>query len=150
MSKCRKFDGNKCHNCGKIGHQQKNCWSKKKGKEKEKEKKGAEQVNYGQEEITFLVDEEHYNFDTFDACNIDANDHRLIYYDWLADIATTSHITHQREAFTECTPMGNSSVTGVGGKEAIIMGRGTVELKSTCNSTKYNLCLENVLHVPGM
>ena len=46
-----KFDGNKCHNCGKIGHQQKNCWSKKKGKKKEKEKKGAEQVNYGQEEI---------------------------------------------------------------------------------------------------
>ena len=77
MSKCCKFDGNKCHNCGKIGHQQKNCWSKKKGKEKEKEKekKGAEQVNYGEEEIAFLVDEEHYNFDTFDACNVDANDH---------------------------------------------------------------------------
>ena len=51
MSKCCKFDGNKCHNCGKIRHQQKNCWSKKKRKEKEKEKKGAEQVNYGQEEI---------------------------------------------------------------------------------------------------
>ena len=107
-------------------------------------------MNYGQEEITFLADEEHYNFDTFDACNVDANDHWLIYYDWLADTATTSHVTHQREAFTEYTPMGNSSVTGVGGKEAIIMGRGTVELKSTCNGTKYNLRSENVLHVPGM
>ena len=103
-------------------------------------------MNYGQEEITFLADEEHYNFDTFDACNID---HQLIYYDWLADTATTSHVTHQREAFTEYTPMGNTSVTDVGGKEATIMGCGTVELKSTCNGTKYNLCLENVLHVPG-
>ena len=81
MSKCHKLDGNKCCNCGKIGHQQKNCWSKKKEKEKEKKKKGGEQVNYGEEEITFLTDEEYYNFDTFDACNIDVNDHRLIYYE---------------------------------------------------------------------
>ena len=55
MSKCHKFDGNKCYNCGKIRHQQKNCWSKKKGKEKEKEKKGVEQVNYGEKEISFLM-----------------------------------------------------------------------------------------------
>ena len=106
MSKCHKFDGNKCHNCRKIGHQQKNCLSKKKGKKKKKEKKGADQVNYGEEEITFLADEEHYNFNTFDACNVDVNDHQLIYYDWLADMATTSHVTHQREAFMDYTPMG--------------------------------------------
>ena len=84
MSKCRKFEGNKCHNCGKIGHQQKNCWRRKKKKEKkkekEKEKTGAEQVNYGEEEIAFLADEDHYSFYTFDACNIDVNDHGLIYY----------------------------------------------------------------------
>ena len=98
-------------------------------------------MNYGEEEITFLVDEEHYNFDTSNACNIDVNDHRLIYYDWLADTATTSHVTHQREAFTEYTPMGNSCITGVGGKEAIIMGHGTVELKSTCNGARYILRL---------
>ena len=134
MSKCHKFNGNKCHNCGKIRHQQKNCWSKKKGKDKEKEKKGAAQVNYGKEEIAFQADEEHYNFDTFDACNIDANDHQLIYYDWLANTATMSHITHQREAFTNYTPMGNSSITGVSRKEALIMGRRTVELKLTCNT----------------
>ena len=56
---------------------------------------------------------------------------------------------YQREAFTDYTPMGNSSIMGVGGKEAIIMGCGTVELKSTCNGTEYILHLENVLHVPG-
>ena len=73
----------------------------------------------------------------------------MIYYDWLADTATTSHVTHQREAFIDYTPMGNSSVTGVGGKEAVIMGHGTVELKLTCNGAEYILRLENVLHVPG-
>ena len=45
--------------------------------------------------------------------------------------------------------MGNRSVTGVGGKEAAIAGKGTVELISTCNSQKYILRLENVLHIPG-
>ena len=40
-------------------------------------------------------------------------------------------------------------MTGVGGKEAQIAGRGTVELISTCNGQKYLLHLENVLHVPG-
>ena len=64
-------------------------------------------------------------------------------------MATMSHVMHQREAFTDYTPMGNSSMTGVGGKEALIMGHGTVELKSTCNSAEYILCLENVLYVPG-
>ena len=73
MSKCCKFDGNKCHNCGKIRHQQKNCWSKKKGKEKKKEKKRCRTSKIG-EEITFQADEEQYNFDSFNACNADAND----------------------------------------------------------------------------
>ena len=101
-------------------------------------------MNYGEEEITFLMDEEHYNFDTFDACNVDANDHQLIYYDWLANMATMSHVMHQREAFTDYTPMGNSSVTGVGGKEAVIMGHGTVELKLTCNGTRYTVAHKTV------
>ena len=55
---------------------------------------------------------------------------------------------HQSEAFTNYTHMGNSSITGVGGKEALILGHGTVELNFTCNGTEYNLRLENVLHVP--
>ena len=51
---------------------------------------------------------------------MDVNDNQLIYYDWLGDMATMSHVTHQRKAFTNYTPMGNSFVTGVGGKEALI------------------------------
>ena len=92
--------------------------------------------------------EEKYNFDNYDACNADANDERLIYYDWLADSATTSHITHQREAFINYTPLGNISITGVGGKKAVIAGHGTVELVSIYNNQHYVIHLQNVLHVP--
>jgi hypothetical protein len=110
---------------------------------------GGEQTSVAEEHITFQANEEQYNFDTFDASNTDANDEQLIYYDWLVDMATTSHVTHQRDAFIDYTPMGNTFITGVGRKEALISGRGTVELKSTCNGTDYILCLEHVLHVPG-
>ena len=97
----------------------------------------------------FPVEEEMFNFDTYDACNADGNDEQLIFYNWLADSVTTSHVTHQCEAFINYTPLGNSSVTGVGGKEATIAGQGTVELNSTCNGVNYILHLENMLHVPG-
>ena len=135
---------------GKSGIKQKIAGVKKKGKEKENgNQKGAEQKNVGEEYITVQADKEQYNFDTFDACNADVNDNCLIYYDWLADTATTSHVMHHREAFTNYTTMGNSSITGVGSKEALIADHGTVGLNSTCNGTDYILHLENVLHVPG-
>jgi hypothetical protein len=101
-----------------------------------------------EEHIALVVEEELHNFDTFDACNLGGIDECLIYYEWLADSATTSHITHQQEAFTTYEPLGSSSITGVGGKEAKIAGRGTVELISTCNGQEYVLILQNVLHVP--
>ena len=153
-SRCRKNPANKCYNCGKIGHRAKDCWGKKKenekGKRKGKEKeKSGDQTNMVDEEITFVSDGEAYNFDTYEMYNVNANDERLIYYDWLADNATTSHVSCQREVFTSYTPLGNTSVTGVSGKEAVIAGKGTVELVSTCNNQEYLLRLENVLHVPG-
>jgi hypothetical protein len=99
------------------------------------------------EEVTFVLDEEAYNFDTFDVYS--ANDERLIYYDWLADNATTSHVSSQRDIFTSYIPLNNTTVMGVGGKEANIAGKGIVELTSTCDGQIYLLHLENVLHVPG-
>ena len=156
-SRCRKNPANKCYNCGKLGHHAHECRSKKKDKGRDKDKsrdkgKGkavGDQTNMVEEEITFVVDEEAYNFDTYEMYNTSAIDERLIYYDWLADNATTSHVACQKESFTTYTPVGNVSVSGVGGKEATIAGRGIVDLISTCNGHTYNLRLENVLHVPG-
>lgn len=101
-----------------------------------------------EEVIAFIVEEETYNFDTYDANNIEGIDECLILYDWLADTATTSHITHHQEAFKTYTPMGNSSVMGVGSKEAKIDGCRTVELVSTCSGQDFILLLGDVIHVP--
>jgi hypothetical protein len=97
-SKCHKFPGNKCRNCGKFGHYAKDCWGKKKEKDKDKGgrgKKPTNESNIVEEHIAFVVKEELHNFNTFDACNLGGIDECLIYYEWLADSATTSHITHQ-------------------------------------------------------
>jgi len=82
------------------------------------------------------VEEELYNFDAFNACNARGNDEHLIYYNWLADSAMTSHSSHQCNTFMTYTSLGNTSVTGVGGKEATIAGQGTIELVSTCKDQK--------------
>jgi len=72
----------------------------------------------------------------------------LIYYDWLADNATSSHIALERESFESYTKIQKSTVTGMGGKKAAVIGCGTVILISNCNGVNWKLKLENVLHVP--
>jgi hypothetical protein len=64
-------------------------------------------------ELAFVgkEDGEYHNFNVDSTNN---NEEALIYYDWLADNATTSHMSHQREVFTLYTPLTNVFVTGVG------------------------------------
>jgi hypothetical protein len=110
------------------------------------------QSNIVDEHITFIAnevtEEEMYNFESYDVTSTH-NDEHLIFYDWLADSATFSHVSAQREAFTMYTPLINSTATRVCSKEAKITGQGTVELLSKCNGNKYVLRLENVLHITG-
>jgi hypothetical protein len=96
---------NRCYNYGKIGHHAKDCQGKKRDKDTDKRKdkgkgKVTDQMNLVNEEVTFILDEEAYNFNTFDVYSANANDECLIYYDWLADNATMSHVSSQRDVFT--------------------------------------------------
>jgi len=90
-----------------------------------------------------------FNFDDPNVTNADEYDERLIFYDWLADSATTSHVCNRREAFTRFHPTSATTVTGVGNLETKAEGRGTVELTSWCNGHKYILQLEDVLYIPN-
>ena len=95
--------------------------------------------------ITFDPSEEGqvFNFN-----NSDEYDSFLIFYNWLTDSATTSHVCNTCEAFTKFHPLTATTVTEVGKLETKAKGRGTVELISWCNHHKYMLQLENVLYIP--
>ena len=69
----------------------------------------------------------------------------MIYYDWLGDSATTSHVCNQCEAF-KTFHLFSTTVSGVG--NAKIQGKGTVELRSSYEGQKYILKLKNVLYIP--
>jgi hypothetical protein len=102
------------------------CSQKKKGKEKASDKgKGKstrDQTNMVEDKVTFIIDGEAYNFDMYKAYSISAINEHLIYYDWLSDNATMPHVRCQREAFTTYTPLVNTSIMGIGGKEATVAG----------------------------
>ena len=80
-----------------------------------------------------------------------ANNEPVIFYDcqWLADSATTSHISNNQGAFTTYRPLTGKTVVGVGNNQAQAIGRGTIELESSCHGNKYLLRLEDVLHIPS-
>ena len=73
-----------------------------------------------------------YNFDV-PMSTTNAIDKQLIYYDWLADSATTSHITNWHNAFITYESLTNKVVCSVSNKLAHMVGKGTIELISYIN-----------------
>jgi len=92
-------------------------------------------------------DGEYYNMNKSydDPCQIDE---RVAYYKWLADMGTTSHITHQRDAFFSYTPIPQIPISGVGSLKAHAIRKGTVYLQSECSGYLHTLQLNNILHIP--
>ena len=133
-----------------------------KGKKREEANEG-EEINErnDDEHIVFTIEESNkimfdsseegqvFNFDEPDVTNSDEFDDRLIFYNWLADSATTSHVCNRHEAFTSFHPLTATTVTGVGNLVTKAEGRGKVELTSWCNGHKYILQLEDVLYIPN-
>ena len=102
------------------------------------------------EEVTFENTEddvENYNYDTYNS-DVYENDERLSYYHWLADTATTSHVTNLQDMFTSFHLIDPTPVTGVGNVKAQAQGRGMVQLKLIINGETCVLMLEDVLYIP--
>jgi hypothetical protein len=96
-----------------------------------------------------LIDEvgDDFTFDATDVSIVDVNDERVSYYDWLADCATTSHVSNQHKAFITYQPTNDTTIAGVGNVKTVVEGRGTVKLLTECEGQTYLLRLEDVLYV---
>jgi hypothetical protein len=74
---------------------------------------------------------------------------KIRFYDWVGDSVTTSHMCNQHDAFVSYAPTKGTSVLSVGNIEISVLGRGTVELETVCDRSRYVLQLKNVLHIPN-
>src|SRR6266581_5738828 len=89
---------------------------------------------------------EYHNFD----CPIDSSemDIRTIWYDWMADSGTTSHIIHRRDVFINYHPIPERPISGVGGLTTHAIGCGDLNLRSHCSKNTFILWMHNVLYMP--
>jgi hypothetical protein len=65
---------------------------------------------------------QYFNFDQYDATNLNGIDKRTIYYDWLADSTTTSHIVNCHDVFKTFETVKNTPITSVGGLQTYAEG----------------------------
>jgi len=164
---CKWLGQPQCNKCDWFGHTGADCRrqpkrkreAEREGKQKKPKKEetnaAEEQVNLTNEiscahieEIVCLANDAD-STESPAKCNVSGADNNddMILYDWLADCATTSHVTNMRDAFTTFTPL-RKPVHGVGNAQTHAEGRGTVKIKSTVNGELYNLTLTDVLYIP--
>ena len=143
---CHHLGKTRCDICKKFGHSLDKCWYDQGKKWPQEGKIGEdghkniwhcfrkEQANEGEEreEVVFVSNTLEDVVDT-------ENDERLIYYDCLADSATTSHITNCRDVFTTYKRINDITIGRVGQKTARTCGRGTVVLESHCTGHMYHI-----------
>lgn len=100
--------------------------------------------------ITFDLLEEGqvFNFNDSNVTNPDEMDTCLIFYDWLANSATSLHVCNRCETFIMFHPLTDTTVSGVGDIKDKATGWGTVELILMCNGHQYVLQLMDVLYIP--
>jgi hypothetical protein len=80
--------------------------------------------------ITFDASEcgQFFNFNNENVTNYSANDESTLYYNWLANSMTTSHITNWHDTFVSYEPIQNTPITGVGGLKVQAVGHGDMNI----------------------
>jgi hypothetical protein len=161
---------------GKFNHLLADCYYKDKPKEQNKKDKAkenpckhlrTEEVNAANSNHSYAAIKEveevtlggitfdtskcgqFFNFNNENVTNSSINDEHTLYYNWLADSATTSHITNQHNTFMTYEPIQNTPITGVRGLQAQAKGHSNVNIITSYNSTSYPICLCNVLYILG-
>jgi hypothetical protein len=165
---CFLWDQDKCTHCGKSNHLLDDCFYKDKPKEQIKKGKAKEnpckhsktkEVNAADSNqsyaaieevreatprgITFDASEDgqFFNFSNNNVTDYSVNDESTLYYDWLADSATTSHITNWHDTFVTYESIQDTPITGVGRLQAQAVGCGDVNICVTYDGVTYPICL---------
>jgi len=73
--------------------------------------------NVAPSRITFNSSKQgqHFYFADYDVTNYNEIDERTLYYNWLANSVTTSHIVNWCDIFKTFKPIKNTPITGIGG-----------------------------------
>lgn len=150
----------KCGKCGWFGHSDHEHDALQKKKAERNKPKFKKQKRAQAHQTIEEVQEDDMVFSStmdVDECNSSPTPQTLAkegnnivfgLYDWIADTATTSHITNMREAFQTFQPL-RKYVSGVGDAQAEAEGRGTVKIQSVIEGKSYFLTLEDVLYIPS-
>ena len=145
----------KCGSCGKFNHTTAECWGKEDpkssmNKRKRKGKAPKERANQAHETKDELMDTDEIAFVApADVSTMnDSNDDRISSYSWVADSATTSHITNQRSAFIEYMPLQEKKITGIGNIGTEAQGCGTIQIVSCVNEKNITITLRDTLYAP--
>jgi hypothetical protein len=91
---------------------------------------------------------QYFNFHNYDVTNFNGIDECTLYYDWLADSATTSHIVNHCDVFKTYESIKNTLITGIGGLRAHAEGQGDVSIYMTLNGETHTIHLHDVLYIP--
>jgi len=173
---CDKWDETPCAHCGRFNHKANDCWHKDKLKQdKGKVKSNLRKRARNEETNAMDSDSQHsaiviemtgdaapggiifdsseqgqnFNFKNYDVTNYNGIDECTLYYNWLADSATTSHIVNQHDVFKMFNPVNNTLITGVGGLQAHAEGHSDVDVYTMLSGTMHTIHLHDVLYVPG-
>jgi hypothetical protein len=76
------------------------------------------------------------------------NSHKITQYDWILDLATTSHICAIHDAFIDYTPLKDSTIKGLG-NPVTAHGCRMVLVDFALNGKTICHKLRDVLHMPG-
>jgi len=140
---CYTWGKEQCIHCTKFNHALDNCYFKDKPKPSKKEKKrenshkrAKNEVNAVKSDRSYVAIEEveevgevslggitfdpsehgqYFNFDNENVTDYNVNDEHTLYYDWLANSVTTSHITNRCNTFVTYVPIQDTPITRVGG-----------------------------------
>jgi hypothetical protein len=158
---CHTWGKDQCTHCSKYNHALDDCYFKdklklnKKEKKKENTRKCAKnevnEVNTAESDHSYAAIEEfretssrgitfdssesgqYFNFNNKDVTNYSMNDKSTLYYDWLANSATTSHITNRCDIFVTYEPIQDTLITGIGDLQAQAEGRSDVSIYALYN-----------------